>query len=255
VTADPWAEESGLIDAFPAERIGAGAAKGREVLLGAGLKLEPSDVAIAVERHRWAWKPERVRVLLIAESHVYTSDGDFRARIRTQLLPPAAQHAPVEYVRLVYCLGYGESRLLTHAPAGNGGTWQFWNLFGRLVGTGRQPTRSPFTERLAWKIATLHAMRDLGVWLLDASLHAIYMPGATRVPPQVASSLHRIWWRSYGAWLLDQHRGAYLCAVGAGVSRVLAELGVQLDNWVYQPQARAVDHERGWDVLQRAVAR
>ena len=183
---------------FPASTIDRTLQSGRAILNAAGLPLEPEGVGIAVERHRWAWKPEHVRVLLIAESHVYTSDEDFRPRVRRESLPPEARHAPADYVRLVYCLGYGESSVLTTAPAGrNSGTPQFWNIFGRLAGTGRQPTtvRATWRERIRWKVDTLRALQAQGVWLVDASLHDIYAPGATRVDPEVTRRLHELWWR------------------------------------------------------------
>src|SRR5436305_8632592 len=78
---------------------------------------EPLEVALAVESHRWAWRPESVSVMLIAESHVYTSENDLAITVRQDLLPPEARHAPSEYVRLVYCLGYGENEILSGMPA------------------------------------------------------------------------------------------------------------------------------------------
>jgi hypothetical protein len=125
-----------------------------------------------------------VRLLLIAESHVYTSSEDLSLRIRLERLPVEAQHVPTEYVRLVYCLGYGETSVLSGKPIyGNAGTWQFWNIFGRIAETGRQPTRDSMhlSERLAWKVKTLRCLREKGIWLIDSSLHGIYTPGAMRV--------------------------------------------------------------------------
>jgi hypothetical protein len=143
-----------------------------------------------------------------------------------ELLPDAAASTPIEFVRLVYCLGYGEDWLLNRAPTRrNGGTPQYWNIFGRLAGTGRQPTRAASTDqgRLAWKVATLRELKSRGVWLLDASLHGIYAPGADRVPPGLTAELHALWWRHYGAWLIEQCAGAHTCVIGKGTA---TELGV-----------------------------
>src|SRR5258707_15349419 len=107
---------------FPETQITRAVQSGRATLATANLPLEPEGVGFAVERHRWAWKPETVRVLLIAESHVFTSEEHFRLRIAPHRLPPEARHAPPEYVRLIYCLGYGESHLLSPVPSeGNSG--------------------------------------------------------------------------------------------------------------------------------------
>jgi hypothetical protein len=243
-----------------AERITKAVAAGGAAITAAGLIAEHPEIALAVERHRWAWKPDVVRVLLVAESHVYTSPDDFRVRVRTDLLPNEARHAPTEYVRLVYCLGYGESWLLSGKPSGrNSGTWQFWNLFGRLAGTGRQPTTGAATgtERVRWKVDTLCRLRDLGVWLLDSSLHGIYTPGGTRVPKPLSDRLHRLWWLHYGSWLWEQHSNAHRCVIGSGTSNRLTEIGARWDNWIYQPQAeRSVSREqmeRGWPELLRAT--
>src|SRR5689334_21098888 len=121
---------------FPETEIARALESGRATLAAASLPLEPEGVGFAVERHRWAWKPKTVRVLLIAESHVFTSEDDFRLRITSHRLPVGARHTPADYVRLIYCLGYGESHLLTPFPSGNNpGTPQFWNVFGRVAGT------------------------------------------------------------------------------------------------------------------------
>lgn len=248
------------LEGFPSDRILHALSCGREAIAQAGLPLEPPEVGTLVERHRWAWKPEKVRVLLIAESHVFTSASDLSCRVRPDLIPPEARHAPEQFVRLVYCLGYGESAVLEGRPEGrNGGTWQFWNLFGRVAGTGRQPTtlQASWQQRIAWKVNTLKVMQEKGVWLLDASLHGIYAPGATRVPPSLGQRLHEIWWREYGHWLLAQSPGAYRCAIGRGVARTLIGLGVPIDGWIYQPQARALpgrNIDEGWPVLLETVA-
>jgi hypothetical protein len=246
---------------FPAERIRSAAAVGEETIRACGLVAESPEVAIAVEQHRWAWKPSKIRVVLIAESHVYTSPSDLALHIRAAWLRALAPHAPLPFVRLVYCLGYGENWLLNERPeARNSGTPQYWNIFGRVAGTGRQPVKGAGTnlDRLAWKIKTLRQLQQLGVWLLDASLHGIYAPGALRVPPNLTEQLHRVWWRHYGTWLLDSCPDAYTCVIGSGTAKHLRALGVRVDNWIYQPQAqRSVAPElfdRGWnELLARAV--
>src|SRR5579863_4369414 len=103
---------------------------GRDVLKRAGLVAESPDVALQVEHHRWFWKPKEVKVILIAESHVYTSEPDLRIKLRKTLLPNEMSFSPDSFVRLVYCLGYGENQLLERKPEiTNRGTWQYWNLF------------------------------------------------------------------------------------------------------------------------------
>ena len=101
---------------FPRDRIETAVRLGASAIHERGFVAEHPAVALAVERHRWAWKPENVRILLVAESHVYTSEEELALRVQRELLPVEARHAPTEYVRLIYCLGYGETSLLTRAP-------------------------------------------------------------------------------------------------------------------------------------------
>jgi len=78
--------------------------------LGQGWKLESASVLRAVAAHREYWRPEEVRVLLLAESHVLTHDHELEAQVRLDAY--GHSDAPTEFVRLVYCLGYGERDLL-----------------------------------------------------------------------------------------------------------------------------------------------
>jgi hypothetical protein len=106
--------------------------EGRRLIQSYGVPestIEPLQVAELVEAHRWAWKPERPRLVLIAESHVFTTLVETMATYQN---PEGAHNAPSNFVRLVYCLGYGESLL---CPQFKGGTPQYWRIFGNLVGT------------------------------------------------------------------------------------------------------------------------
>lgn len=83
---------------------------------------------------RNAWRPERVRVLLLAESHVAEEHGDLTAQVHV----PDWMYGyglPEGFCRLVYCLGYGETEICrpVSGPRSNGGTWQFWDLFGAVA--------------------------------------------------------------------------------------------------------------------------
>jgi hypothetical protein len=231
----------------------------REVLRHAGCALEPDAVPHTVEKHRFAWRPAQVKLLLIGESHVYTSAEDFALRVRREALPNVARHAPPEFVRLIYCLGYGQGSVLSGRASRNGGTWQFWNIFGRLARTGRLPTTRTASAgfRIDWKVRTLVELQRRGVWLIDASLHGIYSPGGMRVGAGIGQALHACWWQHYGRWLVEQCPQAYRCAIGRRVFTVLGDLGVPLDEWIYQPQARHVaglDREHGWAALLDASA-
>ena len=83
--------------------------------------------ASEVERLRLVWRPERVRVLVLAESHVWTSSDEVRSRVRH----PNGKETG--FARFVYCLGCGEPDLVEPPISPNRGTPQFWKLFHDIV--------------------------------------------------------------------------------------------------------------------------
>src|SRR3712207_1591457 len=149
---------------------------------------EPPEAALAAEECRQAWRPERLRVLLLAESHIATSAADLAWHVA---LPPGLDWpGPTRYVRHIYCAGYGEPELL-EGPLGpearpRGGTPQFWRLMAAAEGVdcpawpaiARKGTE--IGARLAAKAALLHRLRARGIWLTDASLAALAVPSVRR---------------------------------------------------------------------------
>jgi hypothetical protein len=92
-----------------------------------GEHIEPLESVHLVETYRRYLKPEKVRVVLLAESHVFTTHDD-----RQIVIPPieALPGYPTRYARFVYCLGYGEKNLTnpqTHPK--HDGTPPFWKIF------------------------------------------------------------------------------------------------------------------------------
>ena len=226
---------------------------------------EPFDAITKVEQHRWYWRPERPRLILIAESHVYTSDADLGVMINqghvAPLIPPGQPLPPADYVGLVYCLGYGETELLVNRHAGfsTRSTWQYWDLFGRIARTGKQPRASAGTclrERLEWKIETLKELKRIGVWLLDASAHAIYVCGGLRRSPDCCRRLHRQWWEHYGSAVISDCGHPLVWVIGASAHRHLSALpGFKCQGFIYQPNARGnLNMDRNWDRLIADVA-
>jgi hypothetical protein len=133
---------------------------------------EPLEAILAVGEHRWFWRPDRVKFVLLAESHVYTDADDLRCKIKRAELPKTAQDAPDQFVRFVYCLGYGNDRILNVSPRQkNSGTDEYWELLGVCAGTLTKKDNS-----LAWKVKTLDMLKEKGIWLVDASIHACMDP-------------------------------------------------------------------------------
>ena len=138
------------------------------------LDIDSFEVAEEVSRLRQFWKPETVRVVLLAESHAYTSQKDFVDWEATD----SPYHG--KFVRFVYCLANGENTLVSSPVSRNPGTSQFWKIlysclhkvstkedFGPLL-------RSTSTEkRIGKKIELLHGLRQAGIWLMDGSIVGI----------------------------------------------------------------------------------
>jgi hypothetical protein len=218
-----------------------------------------------VEEHRWHWRPDNPRLILVAESHVYTSEADLGVTINEKEIGPLLTDGealpPSEYVGLVYCLGYGETKLLAnrYADFSTRSTWQYWDLFGRLAGTGQQPrasARTTLRRRLEWKLDTLRELGRLGIWLLDGSAHAIYLGGRLRRSFETCQTLHKQWCQHYGNKIIEEAGNPVVWVVGAGGRDCLRGnlRGFQPDNFIYQPNARDVDLELNWNRLMAETA-
>ena len=208
--------------------------------------LESLQAARCVERHRLDWRPEAVHTILLAESHVFTSDSE--------LLPMRGPFQSVgralnrTFARFVYCLGYGESDFAGPSLPALPGTPQYWKLFASCVQPASAEAFDPllkcsnrsFTDRLRAKVSLLERLRTLGVWLVDASAVALYAPGGSRLHQSAYERVLKCCWRAYTGHLVRAATPHSLIVVGKGVARALeSELavltGVQV-HCVSQPQ-------------------
>jgi hypothetical protein len=193
-----------------------------------GPDAEPLEVLARAEEHRHYWRPARVRVILLAESHVYTTSDELTRTISlTSTAPP---DLPRGFVRLVYCLGYGENRLLNRPVESppNKGTPQFWKVFHSCVNpvdsnadfSGIQASTPP-AVRIAAKLALLHSLRDAGVWLLDACVAALYLPRRPKPAPALIERCLQVSWDSYVGRIVQEAAPVHIVCIGRGVARAL----------------------------------
>ncbi|MEJ7577654.1 MAG: hypothetical protein WKF74_11690 [Pyrinomonadaceae bacterium] len=226
-----------------------------------GSSAEPIEVLQCAEEHRAYWRPERVRVVLLAESHVYTETSELDRRV---VLPSfMGIDVPRGFVRLVYCLGYGENSLLDlpiFIPA-NSGTPQFWKIFYSCVNRVHanedfapiQVSRTPFPERIWNKLALLQHLKEAGVWLVDASLAALYIPKCPKPSPMLVEAALRMSWDAYVGQIVRNASPSCIVCIGKGVARSLGnrlfELGVPV-TIVPQPNARLASTEH-FEVFQK----
>lgn len=194
-------------------------------VLGNGI--EPLESVLLVELYRQFWKPDKVKVILLAESHVFTSNQD-----RKIAIPPISGLTgyPREYAKFVYCLGYGESGL-TNDPGHSAldGTPQFWKIFlscVKLVNSNKDfapvlKSGTRLKERILNKINLLMALKNKGVWLVDASICALYAngkkPDSNRMLKAIKTS-----WDGYTKNVIAAANPEHVIIVGKGVALTVA---------------------------------
>jgi hypothetical protein len=227
-----------------------------------GPDAEPIEVLRCAEEHRAYWRPDHVRVILLAESHVYTTISELDRRV---ILPRSmGTDIPRGFVRLVYCLGYGENNLLSQPIQQNTGTPQFWKIFYSCVNQVSrnedfapiQSSRTPYPERIWNKLSLLERLKEMGVWLLDASVAALYpKPNSKMVYAAIRTS-----WDSYVGPIVKAADPSHIICIGTGVKNTLADrlsdLGVPVTS-VRQPNARlsTAEHFAGFQKYFEVVHR
>lgn len=227
---------------------------------------EPFEVLARADEHREYWRPRRVRLILLAESHVYTQATELAHSLRPDPLLPA--DLPLGYVRLVYALGYGEDKLLDRPIAGsrNSGTPQYWKLFFSCLNPIRAnsdfapllTSQTPLPARLANKLAVLRGLHEQGVWLLDACIAALYSPANPKPRPDTMANVIGRSWDGYVGPLVEQAQPEGILVIGRGVAKVLEGrlhgLGVP---WraIDQPNARVSSqvHMNGFALCHQAT--
>lgn len=218
-----------------------------ELLPLMGSNPEPFETVCQVEEHRHFWRPKQPRVILLAESHVYTALQELREM--RGFYVPGLDGVPRTYVRLVYCLGYGENEYAGWSVGNNPGTPQFWKIFYSCLhgpDNGFSPilkTRTPlFHHRIANKYEVLRNLQRRGIWLLDASMVALYRTGALRSDGDIVERVIRLSWQDYVSHVFSAAKPEFTILIGKGVERAI---GQQIRDMVGnrytclpQPQAR-----------------
>ncbi len=176
-----------------------------------------------------------------------------KAELSSQLRPAQFFPAglPRGFVRLVYSLGYGENEWLDSPIAAppNTGTRQFWelfyscvhrNLFARAVPPRFYISRTSAAPRMRNKLELLERLQDQGVWLVDASIAALYLPGRPKPSPAHIESVLQASWDSYAERVVAEASPDAILCVGYGVARALsARLDRSRIPWSAVPQPNA----------------
>ena len=227
---------------------------------------ESAAVLAAAAAHRGYWRPARVRLLVLSESHVWTRDSEAEAAVPLEQFGHPG--APRPFVRMVYCLGYGERSLVQASLRSNFGSPQFWKLLAEAVDASAvasvvERTEPRFLVRIAAKLRLLEALRARGVWLADACPVALYAASQPKPKMRVLAEALEIAWDAYARAMIREAAPEAVMIVGKMVhdgigDRIRALLGPSVPvEWMYQPQARrpAAEHAAGIDRLRRLVDR
>jgi hypothetical protein len=195
-----------------------------EKLRALGAASESFEIVRTVHDYRLYFKPEKVKIVLLAESHVYTSHDDFQSELSSDYLNLPGY--PKKYVRFVYCLGYGENELLNKPIPKNSGTPQFWKIFysccNETNSTGDcDPVLSSKTtalhQRIQNKLKLLNTLKEQGIWLLDASVVGLYIPGGSKPTQNIREVCIRSCWDLLIRDILIQEDPERLICIGKGV--------------------------------------
>ena len=193
-------------------------------------EVDSLEVVKQVEEYRQFWKPKETNVALLAESHVYTAEQDFKTKCERSILRRVIPDYPINFVRFVYCLGYGENELLNRAIKSNSGTWQFWRIFSSCVGEDEMKVlkmgTSNLEQRLRNKTNVLRKMRNKGVWLLDSSI-----VGLTKIKRDetltktkkdaVISKIIRECWDNHLEKMIQTANPKHVIVIGTDVEKIL----------------------------------
>ena len=213
------------------------------------LELEPFDIVKSVDDHRNFWKPKKVKVLLLAESHIHTSVSKYDNLMRYDDFPELIG-CPTNYVKLVYCLGYGE-RKLVNLP--DRGTPQFWKIFAACINQNFSSeskkiliSSTPnFHLRLHNKISLLEKLNDRGIWLVDASIVALYN-NADKPFQKVMKEIMEISWEHHVSKVIHEVKPAKIIVIGVGVSNILEDKLNKINiPFHVQPQPQGIRTKKG----------
>jgi hypothetical protein len=205
-------------------------------------KIEPLAAAATVESLRQAWRPSTVRVLLLAESHVWTSAEEGACRVRIAGLDETG------FARFVYCVGYGERSLAD--VTGNRGTPQYWKLFHDCIDgpdvSFDYLTRKETSDRrrIEARLRLLNRMREAGLWLVDASVTALYHNGRRLAVGKAYREALEASWDAHVGQIVKESEPEAVVIVGKGVWKALSSrIEAVIDDperimVIHQPQAR-----------------
>lgn len=225
-----------------------------------GIEIDSFKVVQEVERLRNYWKPKNINVILLAESHVLTSDDDFKIKMNYSDYENFIPKYPDGFVRFVYCIGYSESYLFKNKPIDplfrNPGTRQFWKIFYACTSNSEKIVYDSILkrktkyikERVTNKIRILKKMKEKGIWLVDGSI-----VGINGLPTKNKRDIISLSWNYHVNDIVLENNPKAVVFIGSPIKNVLTYEFVNNPIDVFhqpQPQARLSSEEHK-EVLRR----
>ena len=224
-----------------------------------GDQSEPYESVDLIEKYRQFWRPEEVNVILLAESHVFTSNTDRSFKlIDGKNDDVSLKNYPKSYAKFVYCLAYGEETLTKgdNHPAKADGTPQFWKiLYSCINKVESNESFSPIlksgtkiaSERINNKIQLLIELKKRGIWLVDTSIIALYNKGV-KPNNEVFNDVIKTSWNHYTKKLILDANPRHVIVVGKGVAKNIGSslsslIGRENYTIIPQPQAHLTSEE------------
>jgi len=162
---------------------------------------------------------------------VYTSEDELRRTVEAEkVLDQTPKDLPRGFVRFVYCLGYGENDLLDKCIKSNRGTPSFWKIFYSCINPiTPNPSFAPvlktttelLKDRIGNKLCLLRQMKDQDIWLVDASIIALYRSGQPKPPYALYRRVLQTSWEEHVRIVLQEAQPDGILCIGLGVATVL----------------------------------
>ena len=206
--------------------------------------IDSFKVVESVENHRNFWKPKKIKIILLAESHVFTKVSDHNHILNYSTFENL-EGCPTNFVKLVYCLGYGETNLADIQR--NYGTPQFWKIFVSCVDKNQNFNKILISktincqERLNNKIFILEKLKEHGIWLLDASIVGLYNNN-NKPSQKIMREIINISWDNHISHKIKEVNPEKIIVIGKGVLNILNTKLQHIENIekpFYQPQPQA----------------
>jgi len=103
---------------------------------------------------------------------------------------------------------------------------------------------------LEWKSQLLNTVKEKGIWLLDASLHACAFGKRERLPNRIVEQITPICWNKYVKPVIEDTSmdEESVWIIGKGVHDFLWGKYIRDSNWIYQPNAQFKKNSKGYNL-------